>query len=477
MTALPLPSAARPRGRRAATGPGLAARAGGLAAGVKQIGGRIGVRLALLQALILVTAFALAGYVGRLSTTAIAEAAVREQVAGEAASMRAEYVQKGAAHLPHTIDKRTRLWRGFEYRLTAGDGRDLAGTLPSIGGELGWSRLDERGDGGRRAFLAYSTRLPDGSTLTVGQDLEPVRAQVRAMGAALIWCGGLGVAAGLIASVLLLGGAWRRLSAVLQTAGEVSRGRLDARVGPRPGGARDEIDELGAALDAMLDKVGELMEQVRQVSTAVAHDLRTPLTRVGQRLDRLRRLGPGAPMQAAIEEIDAELQGLLRSFDAMLRLAEIENGAAAAEAVDLADIAARVAEAYRPDIEEDGRALETSTASAPVFGDGQLISQALANLLDNALRHTPSGVPIRIRTELRGDGAALVVADSGPGVPAAQRAGVLQRFRRLDPSRSGQGSGLGLAIVAAIAERHGAALVLDDARPGLRVELLFPRAA
>ena len=124
MTALPLPAAARSH-RRTASARGLAARAGGLAAGVTQIGGRIGVRLALLQAVILVTAFALAGYVGRLSITAIAEAAVREQVAGEAASMRAEYVQKGAAPLPHPIDKRTRLWRGFEYRLTAGDGRDL----------------------------------------------------------------------------------------------------------------------------------------------------------------------------------------------------------------------------------------------------------------------------------------------------------------------------------------------------------------
>jgi signal transduction histidine kinase len=220
------------------------------------------------------------------------------------------------------------------------------------------------------------------------------------------------------------------------------------------------------------------MDQVREVSTAIAHDLRTPLTRVRQRLERLERTTNASEIAEAIEQIDIELENLLRSFDAMLRLAEIENSSenSSANLIDVGEVALRVAEAYRPDIEESGRILSARIEPIFIRGDAQLISQALANLLDNALRHTPEGIPIEIGVEQRTDAVALYVADRGHGVEKHLHSAILQRFHRLDASRSKSGTGLGLAIVAAISKRHHATLCLIDAAPGLKVEIQFPYA-
>lgn len=461
---------------------GQLVRGGGLATGrlggrLRRHASRLGVRLALAQALVLFTALGLAGYLSHLSGEMIAQRAIDQSVAGETASLRDEFLQKGAAHLPHTIEKRSRLWHGFEYRLVGADGARRAGALLDPGPALGWSTVS--GGHGETAsrFRTYSTRLPDGSVLTVAQDLSPQTRQTTAMTRTLVWCGAFGAAAGFAVTYLVMGGAWRRIAAVARAAREVSTGRLDVRVETRAVGARDDIDELSSAFNAMLAEIDDLMGQVRQVSTAIAHDLRTPLTRVRQQLERLKAAPTATPeVLEGVGRIDADLEELLRSFDAMLRLAEIENaqGGAHRFAIDLGDVAARVVEAYRPDIEEAGRAFEVRIESAAVRGDPQLIAQAVANLLDNTLRHTPAGTPIALGVERRPDGAILHVSDRGAGVPADQRAAVLQRFRRLDPSRSGVGCGLGLAIVAAIAARHGARLTLGDADPGLRVELTFP---
>ncbi len=439
---------------------------------------RTGVRLALVQALVLISALGIAGYLSQASSSLIARHAVETRVLGEMASMKAELVQRGAAHLPHTVAKRSRLWHGFEYRLAGPDGRWRAGELPAGGRARGWSTVIDRHSRAPHRILAYGSPLPDGSTLWVGQDLTADVEQAAIVTRTLIWCGAAGVLAGLIASYLFMGSAWRRVSALARAAHEASTGDLGVRVRTRQGGPRDDIDDLGVAFNTMLAEIVALMGQAREVSTAIAHDLRTPLTRVRQRLERLRRAAVDAPdLLKQMEQIDLDLEELLRSFDAMLRLAEIENATdAGVGPVDIGDVAARVAEAYRPDIEESGRQLCTRLEPVSIRADRQLISQAVANLLDNAVRHTPEGTPIEIGVERRAEGAALFVLDHGPGVPADQRAAVLQRFRRLDRSRAGSGSGLGLAIVAAIARRHGAALELADAGPGLKVELTFPEA-
>jgi signal transduction histidine kinase len=453
----------------------LGSSAGRLGRTVEALSSGVGARLALAQALVLVCALGVAGGVIHLSEQLIGRNVIRHNVLGETGSLVAEFYQKGAAHLPHTVEKRSRLWHGFQYRLSGPDGRWRAGALPAVSG-AGWETVVDRRHGSGRSFLVFVSSLPDGSTLAVGQDLAQEARQQTTMTLVLICCGVAGAAAGFTVSIIVMGGVWRRVAEVARTARRVSTGRLDIRAPVRPGGARDEIDELGLAFNTMLNEIDDLVGQVRHVSASIAHDLRTPLTRVRQQLERLRSdTTDSSAVRDGVERIDAELEEVLRGFDAMLRLAEIENNAIPTGAeLELGELAGRVAEAYRPDIEEAGRQFSTRIEPARVFGDPQLIAQLLANLLDNALRHTPRGASLELGVARRGGVATVYVADQGPGVPQELRSLVLLRFRRLDDSRNGGGCGLGLAIVAAIAKRHGAELRLLDNHPGLRVELQFP---
>ena len=439
-----------------------------------------GARLALIQAVLLIAAFVLAGYLTQLSARGIFRHEMRARVVGEVSTLDDEIAQKGVARLSHTIAKRSKQARGFDYRLSGADGRPRAGDLLADGLKPGWTQLpgDRSGQAVRPAqgFLVYTKRLSDGSSLSVGQDLSGEAALSGALGWTLFCCGALGAAFCLSASYLFTRGAWRRISAVAAAAREVTAGRLDVRVKTRAGFPRDDIDELGQTFNAMLGEITALMSQVRQVSTDIAHDLRTPLARVSHRLERLRLEADGQrALISAVGRIETDIQEVLRTFDAMLKLAELENDGPGLrlQRVDLAEVAGRVADAFRPDIEESGRSLHTELEPAAIDGDGELIAQAMANLLDNALRHTPEGTPIRLCVNARPDGADLAVVDSGRGVAPEHRAAVLQRFRRLDSSRSTRGSGLGLAIVAAIAKRHRAELTLADAGPGLKVEMRF----
>lgn len=440
---------------------------------------RIGARIALAHALAVVLAFALAGYVAEVSLNRIAQTAMRDRIRGEAASLLDEFGQKGSAHLPYTVAKRQRLWRGFDYRIDDAGGHFLAGKLPSL--KAGWSiaTLGKGGPGGgqgARRFLAFTQRLPDGAVLSVGQDMAVEAGQGAAIAWTLAACGALGVIFCVGLSYLASRGDWRRIAAIADVADAVSDGDLKVRAAARPS-ARDDIDQLGLAFNAMLDRIGALIGQVRQVSTDIAHDMRTPLTRHRQRLERLRAHVRNQPdLLAEVRGLEGDVEEILRTFDALLQLSEIEAGGEGINAnfEDLAEIACRVAEAYRPDIEESGRRLTVLAAPAPIWADEALLAQAVANLLENALRHTPRGAAIEVAVSLDAGGAALTVRDDGPGIPAAQREAALRPFVRLEPSRSAPGSGLGLSIVAAVAQRHGARLELTDAEPGLRVRLCFP---
>ncbi|HEX4097454.1 MAG TPA: HAMP domain-containing sensor histidine kinase [Caulobacteraceae bacterium] len=439
-----------------------------------------GARLALVQAVLVIAAFVLAGYLTQVSAKLIIDHDVRERVLGEVSTLDDEVAQKGAPRLPHTIIKRSKQARGFDYRLSGEAGQPPAGELMADGLKPGWTYLggDKSGQTVRppSGYLVYTKRLADGAMLSVGEDLSGEATLSGAMAWTLFWCGALGAAFCLSASYLFTRGAWRRISAVTAAAREVTAGRLDVRVKTRAGFPGDDIDGLGHTFNAMLGEIAALMSQVRQVSTDIAHDLRTPLARVRQRLELLKRSADGQPaLVSAVERIDAEIEEILRTFDAMLKLAELENDGQGLrlQRVDLAEVAARVADAFRPDIEHSGRSLQTDLEPADIDGDGALIAQAMANLLDNALRHTPEGTAIGLCVRRRPGGADLTVVDRGPGVAPEHRAAVLQRFRRLDSSRSTRGSGLGLAIVAAIAKRHRAELTLADAGPGLKVELRF----
>jgi signal transduction histidine kinase len=256
----------------------------------------------------------------------------------------------------------------------------------------------------------------------------------------------------------------------------VGAGQLSTRVPTHDGFASDDLDELGGAFNVMLDRLEELIRQVKQVSSDIAHDLRTPLSRVRQRLDKLRRSEDDAQARLrAINLIEANLDEVLSMFAALLRLAEIEcEGPSGRDGpIDLSGLVQRMAETYTPDIETRGGALTVAVKPVAIRGDAGLITLAIANLLDNVLRHTPPDTAVRMCFEEKNGLAILSVGDGGPGVPEQYREMVLRRHWRLAPHRPGSSSGLGLAIVAAIARRHRARLTLTDACPGLTVTLAF----
>jgi signal transduction histidine kinase len=233
---------------------------------------------------------------------------------------------------------------------------------------------------------------------------------------------------------------------------------------------------LAATFNRMLDRIAALMETLKQVSNDIAHDMRTPLTRLRQKLETgLAQPGErGQALESALTDLDA----ILETFAALLRIAQIQSGArrAAFRPTDLSAVAQTVVEAFSPSA-EDARQTLTLEATGPVLieGDPELLTQMLVNLVENALRHAGAGSRIRVRVSNNGSGAQLTVIDDGPGVPAAERERLFDRFYRLERSRSTPGSGLGLALVSAVAELHGAEVKLADANPGLEACVTFPR--
>ncbi len=441
-----------------------------------------GVRLAALQTILLVIAFAVAGVLTKLSVMYVYRHEVQARILKEAADLRAIDLRGGDGAAAKAMSLHVGRRRGLEYRLQAPDGRSLGGDLPPTGAGPGWTYLDwdDQVVAGRpfQDLLVFTQRLRDRSVLTVGQDLSAESRLRHFLERMLFWCGAAGAVVGLGLSYLGRG-ALRRIDGLLTTARAVSAGDMRVRAPVRTALISDDVDELSATFNTMLDEIATLVSRVRWVSTDIAHDLRTPLTHVRQKLERIKR-APGADGEilAAAQEIDRDVDELLRTFDAMLRLAEIENDprVACQGRIDLAELVGRIVDAYRPDLEASGRRLDVRLQPAMLDADADLIAQAIANLIENALRHTPSDAVIRVCVAQTGDKAVVSVSDNGPGIPLDQRDAVLQRFHRLESSRTTPGSGLGLPIVTAIASRHGATLTLSDAKPGLSASLAFPAA-
>jgi signal transduction histidine kinase len=374
------------------------------------------------------------------------------------------------------------------YLLAAPDLTPLAGNLrgwprvePDAGGWLVF-RLGEatsRGDPQIHGARARSFRLRGGYQLLVGRDMHELESMQRLIRQATV--GGL-----LIAALLaLIGGAvtsrtsLRRIGAINATVDEIMAGDLSRRIPTDDTG--DDFSQLVDNLNRMLDRIESLLEGVRQVSDNIAHDLRTPLARLRNRLDELLKdEGRAESRREAVEGAIREADGLLGTFGALLRIARIESGARRAGfvPVQLAPLVADVVELYEPLAEEKGQQLRAHFAARPtVPGDPDLLSQALANLVDNALKYTPEGGEIEIGVKDEGGRPGVTVNDTGPGIPEADRAAVFRRFHRLDSSRGSPGSGLGLSLVQAVAKLHLLEVRLEDNRPGLRAVLEWPRGS
>lgn len=347
----------------------------------------------------------------------------------------------------------------------------LAGNLPAMAPVAGIVSLKAGG----RAVLGRGVFLAPGLYVFAGRDLSVMHRTEESILHTLAWifAGALIVAA--FGGALLSRSFLARMDDITRTCRAIMEGRLSDRIPIR--GRRDELDSLALVINQMLDRISALMENLRQVSNDIAHDLRTPLTRLRSRLERAGgEARTPAEYAAALNGALSETDEMLALFSALLRIAQIESGSRRAgfSAVDLAGLVNHVAEIYRPVAEDAGHDFMVQTLAVPsVQGDRELLVQLLANLIENAIRHTPPGTPITLGLAVQGEKPLLFVADRGGGIAADQRERLFHRFTRLEQSRTTPGNGLGLALVAAIAELHGAAVAMSDNRPGTRVDVRF----
>lgn len=365
------------------------------------------------------------------------------------------------------------------YLLTDGRGRIVAGNIDrwpeDASTEGAWYELPLVRNGQPTVGRIYVLDLPDGGRLLAGRDVKQ-RLELRELvGDAVLYGTVLAVFLAGIGGVLVRRLLQSRIAPVADTATAIGQGDLSHRV--PLSGADDDFDRLAETLNAMLDRIGVLMDGVREVSNAIAHDLRTPLARLRGRLEESLAAGDPASLRAAVERGIAELDGIIGVFQALLRIAEIEVGArrSAFAGFDVAAVLADAADLYGAAADERGIAFSVELPQAlPMVGDRDMLLQAAANLLDNAIKFTPEGGRVTLSAERRGAEVAVTVSDSGPGIPVADRGRVVERFFRAEASRGTPGSGLGLALVQAVAQLHGGALLLEDAGPGLRATMLFP---
>ena len=329
----------------------------------------------------------------------------------------------------------------------------------------------------RPKLMGFGLTLPDGSFVLVAQDSTRLTDMQHAVIRAFSWASGLALLLAIAGGAVLGTNFLRRIDTIARTSRAIMEGDLSARIPVR--GTHDEIDQLVASLNAMLARIQQLMDGLRQVSSDIAHDLRTPLGRLRQQLEDAReRATTTADYETATDAAIEEADSLLETFSALLRIAQVEAGAQKTgfSEIDLSALLGSLGETYEPVAEDAGHVLDVRIEpGVKLTGDRQLVAQLVTNLLENALRHTPAGTRVSLGLTKRGNGFELSVADNGPGIPDAEHGKVFDRFYRLDRSRSTAGSGLGLAMVKAIAGLHGLTIQLEDAGPGLRVVLQTAR--
>ena len=411
------------------------------------------------------------------------DATIRAEITGLAE----QYRQRGLVGLEETISERIeRDPNGSSVYLIATQGRrPLAGNLSpwpeATPGPDGWLEFEFKdNNAGGRIFQARARAfvLQDGLQLLVGRDTRELRATQQLITRALLWGMAITLALALFGGVVMSRGMLRRIEIINQASRNIMAGDLTQRIPIR--GSGDELDQLAANLNRMIDEIERLMDGIRHVSDNIAHDLRTPLTRLRNRLEQLQLdLDYVSPHRETVEQGLADADQLLATFAALLRIARIEAGGHGTkfEPVDLAALARDAADLYQALAEEKGlRFAMQADDNIGVKGDRDLLFQALINLLDNAVKYTPAGGEVSLRLEKSGDTADIVVSDSGIGIAEDERDKVGQRFYRGEASRSTPGSGLGLSLVEAVARLHRAELLLEDNAPGLRVSLRLPIA-
>ena len=401
--------------------------------------------------------------------------------------------------LVFTIENRALRPGANLYLVTTPAGQAIAGNVgslaPGVMATTGWSetayrRLDEQ-DAADHFALVRVTELSGGFRLLIGRDLEERRRLIGIVAQAAQWSVLIVVVLGLGGGIFVARRVLRRIDAMTGTAQRIMAGDLSGRL--PVGRSGDELDRLAENLNAMLERIEALMMGLKEVSDNIAHDLKTPLTRLRNRAEEALAKSRTEPeYRTALEQTIEESDGLIRTFNALLMIARAESGQARGnmDDFDAADVARGIHELYEPLAEDGGMRLQVKTESVLLYGNRELISQALANLVENAIKYgkpAPAVLPaghavaadpghddILIEARREGEKVLLSVTDHGPGIPLADRKHAVERFVRLEASRTQPGSGLGLSLASAVATLHGGELRLDDAHPGLIATLAIP---
>lgn len=422
------------------------------------------------------------------STVAYMSKQTDATITAEVTGLDEQYRQRGLDGLIAVI--RERLERdpdsSLVYLLTTPEYKPLIGNLstwpelpPTSDGWLNFEFKDSRAGG--RAFRARARpfTLKGGLQLLVGRDIRELEATQQLIIQALLWGIAITLGLALVGGIAMSRSMIRRIELINHTSREIIAGDLSRRI-PMSGRA-DDFDQLAENLNSMLDEIQRLMEGIRHVSDNIAHDLRTPLTRLRNRLEQLLTgLDANSPQLQQVERSIVDADQLLSTFAALLRIARIESGGHTANfvSVDLAQLVQDAAELYEALAEDKQISLSTKVDIPVVIeGDRDLLFQSITNLLDNAVKYTPIGGYIELSIQPDDRGAELIVADNGAGIPGDEHDKVTQRFYRMQQSRSTPGNGLGLSLVVAVAKLHHAELVLQDNRPGLRASLRFKLAS
>lgn len=384
--------------------------------------------------------------------------------------------------LQPVVDGLVRHAPGFFYLLQDDSRHVLAGNMTAIEPVAGKRSLPSRHGilrpTGDSSIRGQGLLLPDAGYLFVGSSARARDEMRHSLLDAFFWSIGaivaLGLGGGLFLSMLVL----KRIEAISLATRAIMAGKLSQRIAIT--GSGDELDHLSGSLNAMLERIEALVAGLEQISNDIAHDLRTPLTRLRQRLELAQgRAGSPEEMQEQVRAATSDVDTILDTFTSLLRIAQIEAhaGEAGFAKVELKPLIEALLDAYAPVAEQKQQVISADIqADVSVFGDRTLLGQLLANLIENALRHTPAGSRLAITAGHSTSGVRLAVSDDGPGIPQDQTAYVIRRFARLDASRSTPGTGLGLSLVKAIAGLHHATLHLVDNRPGLSCVLIFSQA-
>ena len=407
--------------------------------------------------------------------------------------------RRGLRGLVLTIENRALRPGANLYLVTTPAGQAIAGNVgslsPGVMATTGWSetayqRLDDQ-DSNNHFALVRVTELSSGFRLLIGRDLEERRRLFGIVAKAAQWSILIVVVLGLGGGIFVARRVLRRIDAMTGTTQRIMAGDLSGRL--PVGRSGDELDRLARNLNAMLERIEALMMGLKEVSDNIAHDLKTPLTRLRNRAEEaLAKSRTEIEYRSALERTIEESDGLIRTFNALLMIARAESGQARGnmDDFDAADVARGIHELYEPLAEDDGMTLRVKVEAAPIHGNRELMSQALANLVENAIKYGKPDMAVQplnagataatdrkeilIEAKRVGDRVLLSVTDRGPGIPAADRKHAVERFVRLEASRTQSGSGLGLSLASAVATLHGGDLRLDDANPGLVATLAIP---